>query len=447
MVQDSIVREPPELAFLHLRPGKRHSILVALNGSPRRIMAHDRWVIGFFALVLCFALVGCEDSCPTCTGSTTMVRGFVLDGNGIGIKGVTVHVVGKPPVQTASNGSFTFGDVATPYDLVYEAGPNDVITAWRDVTRLDPVIRGYTRAFAGVDTARVSGSAPAVQGRITIVFYLAQDAFVTGTRVDVARQQYSLRLGWSADSRSRSGRLFLLRYLQDPFSPRVLDYDGFASQSLEASPGGVYRVDFSHIDDPIDRTIAGTVSVPADYQAISAQLFMEAEQQTVPLENSRLDGGEFAVVAPQLRGVTYRVAVDAVSAQLRRRVFTARGGLHAGDRADITIRPAPEPLVPLQDQVVDRATSFSWRDEGPPVLHIVRVYSSRTYVIHVVGTETRIDDLPGPGLAAGRRLLWDVYRIDGQSVVDPFYQDLPRESFAVSEPVVFDVASGFAGQP
>ena len=396
-------------------------------------------------LVLCLAVAGCEDSCPTCV-ETTQVRGFVRDGTGTGIEGATVHVLGKPPVQTGADGSFVFDDIATPYDLVYEAEPNDPITVWRGVTRRDPVIRGYTGIFGGTDMARVSGSAQALPERRTIVFFLAPDALVTGTEADV-ESHYSLHLGWLADGRSRSGRLFLLRFLQDPSTLRVLEYDGFAAHSLEAQPGGVYQIDFG-TSDPLDRTIAGTVAVPAGYEAISARLMMEAEEQTAPLDYTLIDGNEFDFVAPTLPEVTYRVGVDALSTNgLRRRVFSTRGGLQSWDRADIVLRPAPEPIVPLQDQVIGRTTPFSWQDDGSPVLHIVHVNSARRYVIHVVGTETRLDDLPGPGLVAGSSLFWEIHRIDGQSAVDPSFRDSRQESFATSELVRFSVASEIATKP
>jgi hypothetical protein len=409
-------------------------------------MARSRLGIGLGALVLCLALAGCEDSCPTCAGSASQVIGFVVDHNGVGIVGETVHVLGKPPVQTGPNGIFVFDDVATPYDLVYEA--DRPITVWRGMTRRDPVIRGTTGVFAGLDSARVSGSAQLPSTGRTIVFFLAPEVLLSSSVVDFLTEQYSLRLGWLADGRSHWGRLFLLGFRQDPSTQRMLEYHGFASQSFEAQPGGVYRVDFPAVEDPLDRTIAGTVSVPNGYEAISAQLWMEAEGQKVPLEYQRLTGAGFDFVAPTLPGVTYRVGVDSrTDGVWFRRVFTARGGLQSWDRADITIRPAPEPLVPLQDQEVDRATAMSWRDDGAPALHIVHVYSSQTYVIHVVGTETRLDDLPGPGLVAGGSASWEIYRIDGQSVVDPSFRDSPRESFAVSEWVGFRVAAAPVGQP
>ena len=417
-------------------------------------MALHRFGIVLTAVALSLAAVGCEDSCPSCTGSSTQVRGFVRDANGIGLEGETVHVLGKPPVLTGSDGSFVFNDVATPYDLVHEAVPrdpihNDAIRVWRGMTQRDPIIRGYTGIFAGpVDGALVSGDAPALPERRTKVFFLAPDAFVTSTVVGDAGN-YSLHVGWLADGRSRSGKLFLLRFLQDPSTQRVLEYDGFAAQSLEAQPGGVYYVDFSSIRDPLNRSIAGTVAVPTGYEAISANFWMEAQQQLAQLDYARLDGVDFTFVAPTLPEATYRVGVDALSTVGPwRRVFTARGGLQSSDRADIVLRPAPEPLVPQQDQVIGRTTPFSWRDDGSPVLHIIQIHSTRTYVIHVVGTETRLDDLPGPGIDFGS---WEIYRIDGQNVVDPSLSSSGRssdgESFATSESVRFGVASEIASPP
>jgi len=395
-------------------------------------------------LVLCLAVAGCEDSCPTCV-ETTQVRGFVRDANGIGIEGTTVHVLGKPPVLTTADGSFFFDGVATPYDLVYEGAANDPIRVWRGMTQRDPVILGYTNVFAGVDTARVTGSAPADPGRTTVVFFMAPGV-LTGSRADIAGMQYSMRLGWLADGQPRTGRMFLLRFRQDPSTMQFLEFDGFATQPLEAYPGGVYRVDLASVEDPLDRSIAGTVAVPAGYEAISAQLWMEAEQHAAPLGYRLVEGGEFAFVAPTLPDVTYRVAVDSritIDGSFRRS-FTAKGGLQSWDRADLVVRAAPEPLVPQQDQVIGRTTPFSWRDDGTPVLHIIHVHSTRRYVIYVVGTETRLDDLPGPGIESGS---WAIYRIDGQNAVDPSFRDSPRESFATSELVRFRVASELVHQP
>ena len=70
--------------------------------------------------------------------------------------------------------------------------------------------------------------------------------------------------------------------------------------------------------------------------------------------------------------------------------------------------------------------------------------TTRSYVIHTVGTSTRIDDLPGPGLVAGGSAHWDIYRIDGQTIVDPSFVPSSRESFATSVGVRFRVAPGSA---
>ena len=415
-------------------------------------MALRRFGIGLAAVALSLAVVGCEDSCPSCTGSSTQVRGFVRNVSGNGIEGETVHVLGKPPVLTGSDGSFVFDDVATPYDLVHEDGAGEeLIRVWRGMTQRDPVILGYTGVFAGLDSARVTGSAPASPERTTIVFFMAPGVLLASSRPEVTGMTYSLRLGWLADGQPRSGRIFLLRFLQDPSTHQALEYDGYASQPLQAFPGGVYRVDLASIEDPLDRTLAGTVAVPAGYHAIGAGLLMEAEQQTVPVGSRPVEGGEFAFVAPTLPGVTYRVGVDSeTNGGPFRRVFTARGGLQSSDRVDIVVRAAPEPLVPQQDQVVGRTTPFSWRDDGSPVLHIVLVETSRSrgYVIHVVGTETRLDDLPGAGLVAGGTASWTIHRIDGQNVVDPSFRgESSRESFAYSETVRFGVASEVGSQP
>ena len=89
--------------------------------------------------LLVLALVAC--GMPGTPGTTSVdLDGRATDSLGVGVPNISVAPVGRAPVVTGIDGSFTFADVATPYDLVAFSAADAWAHVFLDLTTAEPEI-------------------------------------------------------------------------------------------------------------------------------------------------------------------------------------------------------------------------------------------------------------------------------------------------------------------
>src|SRR5436309_1742359 len=372
------------------------------------------------ALVSLGWLVACGGDNPGTGPNTTItVSGLVRERGGEPMSGVQVVVAGKSPVTTDADGRFSIPGVAVPYDLTVMLTSSNTALVYKGLTRADPALLSLD--FSGADqTATISGTTPPTSGPVTFVFFQSGRHVIGGGVADAATGQYAITPSWRGSATARPGQLYALQFTRGP-TPLPASYNGYASKPLTITPGGDFAGNnFAAADliDPLEQSIGGTVTVPASYSLTFRRLYLFFGRvpliwtEQAPLPNA------FTDTVPAVGGVVFGVATWSVDPASRESFFFKQGLSGNSSNAGVPLEPAAQLGLPLDGAAsVDAATPFTWGQGGGSGVNLFEVIpadaSNPTFFVFTMGSDAKIPDLAGAGMAlpASASYRWFVDRV------------------------------------
>ena len=371
-------------------------------------------------------LVACAGNGPTPPPQGITVSGRVQDRVAEPISGATV-LLGKSSVTSSSDGTFSIPGVVAPYDITVILPTQNSAVMYKGLTRSDPALL-YPDVAAAERTATISGTAPPASGSATVVFFASSGRYALGGgRADATTGQYAFAVRWHGSYDTDAGQLYLLRWTTDP-TGLPASYNGYASKPLTISAGGDFSGnDFAaaELTDPPEQTISGAITVPASYTLNVRQFYIGFGHLGLSWEEKNALSNAFTYTVPDLSGVAFAVAAEAVDGSSRLSSFF-KGGI-SGNTSNVSVplAAAPQLASPASGASgVDTTIPFSWTQGQGTGVNLFEAWpgnsTSPTYFVFTTGDDAKIPDLAaeGMGLPAGASYSWHVHRLFPVASVD-----------------------------
>jgi hypothetical protein len=355
----------------------------------------NHWKLGLAALVSVVALVACPSPTPPSPPpppgppapppppATITVSGKVVDNCGNPVPAATAILLQgtKPTVTTGADGTFSFSNVTTPYDLAVNStliGLNFVLV-YKNLTRPSPQV---TALFGGVIPAKsgtVGGTLSNGTGTAFFPTPIFRKTSVTFGATDTSRglgstlmttNPYGLNVDWCSGN-SSTGTVHALQWnfnSTTDLPSGVNPYTGAGQiANVTVANGGSTTTGTSFALDALSAgLISGTVNVPDGTYTISEERFglHYADNAITELadQTASFGGNTFSIRTPIITNTKFSVQASATGPGGRRSV-AQKVNLGANDVGVTLALPlAPSLGVPNNAATgVNLATqSFGW---------------------------------------------------------------------------------------
>jgi hypothetical protein len=385
-------------------------------------------------------LLACGDG--TAPNARITVAGFVKDRVGEPISGAAVLVIGKSPVTSGSDGSFSIPGVVAPYDIALILRSQNTGVVYKGLTRSDPTLL-YLQPAGAERTATISGTMPPASGQVTFAMFVSGRYVIGYGFADATTGQYAITVRWYSATNTHSGQLHVLRFTTGS-TGLPASYEGYASKPLTISVGAdLSGNDFvaSELTDPPEQTISGTVTVPAGYTLTSRTLYLFFGSVPAVATDSGTLPSAFTYAVPAVPGMTFGVSANAEDdlSSGWSRFFKVGISANSGD-VSVPLESASRLELPVNGATaVDVTTPFHWGPGGGTgVYEFVagpQNASDPTFVVFTMGTDGKIPDLAmqGMGLPPSANYRWWVYKVFPVASVndaagDGFHQQIDLEA-------------------
>lgn len=344
------------------------------------------------------------------TIASLSVNGTVVDARGNGIAGATVAVQGAT-ATTDTNGAFTIGGVAVPYDLTVKqtVGATDAAHVFEGLTSASPEVDPYEGVLAVSALpmgATISGnlSSAVTAGYGAIVCAGSTATWMTGcTTVSAGSTSYSVTVKWQAGA-SVPVTVCALEVATDG-NGMATGYGRTGTASGTATNGGTPPIDVAWGTTPFPGIIATSVTVPAGFQI--GDVYGAAElgtSTTIRLFHASSGTGlpsSFNVAVPQLAGSSHMLVVLAnPSVGPFAASIAWKSGLAAGSSTTIDLPTPPTPTAPADGATgvgVGSALSLSGTAGGAATFVVLG--PSQLIAVTTMNASITIPDLSSVGMA------------------------------------------------
>lgn len=356
----------------------------------------------------------------TVTGTVLGVLGDPRSGTNVAIAGVTA--------TTGSDGTFTIGGVAVPYDLtVYSALANGYGHVFVGLTTATPtVLPLYEYDTAIYRTATIAGAlpGPVPAGRIVRVCVEGLAARVVGcTTVPAAASAYSFTASWPGGA-TEDVRVHALLIVATGGEDVPTGYEGYATTTGSVSDGATATIDVAAYGTaPGTTSLSGVVSVPAGYQVqtYGAATALSAMASMPAMVTCCSFGTSFTLPVPLLGNETFDLVASAAAADDSVTVAW-RGGLAAGSAASMTL---PSPAVPISPPngttSVTTSTVFSVSGDSKAIKTFIfePTVPGPTFAVTTMDASARVPDLSSIGLSVPAASVYDWYVYESGTATSP----------------------------
>lgn len=352
---------------------------------------------------------------------TISVNGVLKDIDGEPISGKVVMIKGKAPTSTSADGSFSFSNVTSPYEIQVILSTEKVALIYQGLTRSDPQLL-YIVSTTTSKSATINGNVPIAPGKKTIVFFVS-DTKSWWTTADQTTGMYSFTPDWKGSMTTCQGQLQVLRWTQNANGLPIL-YDAYGTKNLTISDGGTFDGnDFLEIDftDPAEQNISGTITRPTSSYNINFKELSINFGASIYICNE--SGGalsdNFSYMVPSITGATFEVRVNATlsavptsrnSSYMKKNITAGTSGIN------IELAAAPQLSLPVHNGIdVDTTTSFYWTQGGGTGVNLIQLFpggANPVFFIFTAENNTTIPNLAPQalGLPSGEIYSWTVSR-------------------------------------
>lgn len=353
---------------------------------------------------------------------TISVNGVVKDIDGEPISGVTVIIKGKSPTTTSADGSFSFSNVTSPYEIRVIMSTDKIALVYQGLTRSDPQLL-YIGSTTISKSATINGHVPIAVGKKTTVFFTSETQSWS-TLADQTTGMYSFTPSWKGSMTSCQGQLQVLRWTENANGLPVL-YDAYGTKNLTISDGGTFNGnDFLEVEftDPAEQNISGTIIRPTtSYNIVSKELWINLGASIyICHETGNALTDNFSYMVPSITGATFEVNVTATLSATpnSRNSFFMKKNIAAGQSGvSIVMAAAPQLSLPVHNGIgVDTTTSFYWTQGGETGVNLIQIMpgdpSAPAFFIFTAENNTTIPNLAPQalGLPSNVNYGWTVFR-------------------------------------
>lgn len=230
------------------------------------------------------------------------INGVVKDVDGIALPGSVLLINGEV-VKVGVDGSFSAQDIETPYDATVLLPELQVVQAYRQLSRTDPVfvlLAHTTPPRVGT----IEGDLPVPYGAGSSISFVSSGASWHATGVE----SYSIQVNWWGTLPELAGKLYHSRWHEDPDGNPY--YTGIASKEAIVADGQTTVADISirDVKSPSFIWIGGATDASQSYILFGRQVFVSLDNVPVLLmeEVGALES-DFIYKIPVWSGSTYSV--------------------------------------------------------------------------------------------------------------------------------------------
>lgn len=180
----------------------------------------NHWKLGLAALISAAALVACPTTPvtpppppppgPPPPPTTITVAGKVSDGTGTPVSGASLLLNGANIQTTGVDGSFTYSNVTTPYNLTVTY--SGAVYQYNSLTRSNPQILPFGSYFSANAAGNVTGPTYALPAGNGILIGATGNAYTLLLSASATTGAYTGPVGWGGSSTTTTTDLVALRY-------------------------------------------------------------------------------------------------------------------------------------------------------------------------------------------------------------------------------------------
>lgn len=402
----------------------------------------------FFCLIAFFALTisGCSDDDPvTPPSGPSTVNGRVTDLIGGGINGVTV-IIGDQTAVTAVDGSFTIGNVTTPYTakILLASGPNQVGIVYEGVSTTTPTFFG-TGMNSSPSTAKLTVSIPALGPNQQAQIFFADDTHLNySNTITSPETSDSLRIYWNG-SGNLTGKIVVLVYTFA--GGQIVTYDKYGEKlNYVLTNGSTVSESFTNAElstNPGETTVSGTIIPPGGYTTPKANILIKFAPNGSAASGARMDNeilsAAYTFVVPTGLPSSFTIGIEGRSSgtlgENNQKLITVNAGTSGNNVNLIASGNLSSPTNGATN--IDTNTNFTFNSSSGGVTLIAFSSPGRSFIV-ITGSTSGSAKIPsfsayGLGLGSNINYSWGVTRFPTLSSVDAFVSAAPYANVNFTE--------------
>lgn len=365
-------------------------------------------------LVVALLVVGCGGTGPTVPTGVS-VNGLVVDVDGQPLSDWLVYIAGRPTEVSGEDGSFTFEEVTTPYDLTVANVTDEFSHTFLGLTTTSPTIVPLAMqlaAAAGTFSADIAGDlvnatyTPLPANHRARVCAEGVGRVVLGCTTVVGGAAFTVFARWTGNS-SATVRLRAFIYETDANGLATNIVASGTTTTFALSDGdGVMGENVTLVDDTAQDSVSVTVALPTGFSLLSSELIATySDFASISPGSGPGPSATETLIAPQHPGAAHTVLVQAMNDDVVAGNSTVAwsAGVDLADPVALELPVPPTLVTPVEAASgVDIDTDFTVTNPEGGVLTFVfqPVFPQEgpTYAVSTVETTTKIPNLSTLGI-------------------------------------------------